>query len=230
MKLVVGTVLCLLAGLGFAASSAQAPLAHSSATLQHPLVPFPAYYINLDSSLQRRRMMDHLWKPLVADLRRLSAIDARNSTVRHTMLPSDTDFYAQYVRPTHAASVVDSGKVSETELGVILSHLHAIRTAYNDGCEVALIMEDDVSTVLTPFWTYTPRNAVLEAQAFNPDWTIIQVRLCDRPGEPGSYGAHARTVCDCPRPFFPRCIPDSHFISLKAWVAVGARHHPHPYP
>ena len=69
------------------------------------------------------------------------------------------------------------GEITETELGVILSHLHTIRTAYNDGCQVALILEDDVSTALMPFWTYTPLQAVLDATAAKPHWTTIQVRF-----------------------------------------------------
>ena len=36
-------------------------------------------------------------------------------------------------------------------------------------------MEDDTSSLLTPFWTYTPADAIRETEATNPHWTVIQV-------------------------------------------------------
>ena len=45
------------------------------------------------------------------------------------------------------------GRRGLSELGCILSHLQAIRTAYLAGDEVALIMEDDVAPYFMPYWS-----------------------------------------------------------------------------
>lgn len=137
-------------------------------------IPYPAYYINLDRSVERRRVFENIFNDHVPALRRISAVEAQNHTIRSMYLPDDSTFYAEHVHVS-TDSDIPLGKISETELGCILSHLEAIRTAYNDGCHAALIMEDDASSLLTPFWTYTPADAIREAEATNPDWTVIQV-------------------------------------------------------
>ena len=137
-------------------------------------IPYPAYFINLDRSTDRRRVFEYIFNDHVPALRRISAVEAQNHTFRSMYFPNDSTFYAEHV---HVSSDIDIplGKISETELGCILSHLEAIRTAYNDGCHAALIMEDDTSSLLTPFWTYTPADAIRETEATNPHWTVIQV-------------------------------------------------------
>lgn len=139
-------------------------------------LPFPAYYINMNRSVERRRVTERLFRPLVADLRRVPAVDAENESALTSVMGNDTRFYRKHVSQVHGAMTPQPNKISSAEFGVILSHLLAIRTAYNDGCEAALIMEDDVSTVLTPFWTSTPWDALREAQTLTTNWTIIQVR------------------------------------------------------
>lgn len=137
-------------------------------------IPYPAYYINLDRSIERKRVFEYTFSDCVPVLRRISAVEAQNHAIRSMYLPDDSTFYAEHVHVS-SDSDIPHGKISENELGCILSHLEAIRTAYNDGCHAALIMEDDTSSLLTPFWTYTPVDAIREAEATNPDWTVIQV-------------------------------------------------------
>lgn len=140
-------------------------------------IPYPAYYINLDRSIERKRVFEYIFNDHVPAIRRISAVEAQNHTIRSMYLPDDSTFYAEHV-DVSSNSDIPLGRISETELGCVLSHLEAIRTAYNDECHAALIMEDDASSLLTPLWTYTPADAIREAEATNPDWTVIQVEKC----------------------------------------------------
>lgn len=139
-------------------------------------IPYPTYYINLDRNVERKQVFEHIFR--VPIMHRISAIDPRNRTSRRSFLPDQSTFYHHHVTPKHksADGASATGRISIGELGCILSHLQAIRTAYNDGCEAALIMEDDASTLLAPFWAYTPLDAIRDTKLANPDWTVIQVR------------------------------------------------------
>lgn len=46
------------------------------------------------------------------------------------------------------------------EIALTLTHFKAIKTAYENGDEIALILEDDTGTELTHFWTRTPEDIV----------------------------------------------------------------------
>jgi hypothetical protein len=139
------------------------------------LMPYPAYYINMNGCRERRRMMNKFWRPLFVRLRRIPALDVRNLTAMKTLI-NDTKLYAEHVSRVRPGSTPELDKIFSTEFGVILSHLVAIREAYNSGCQAAVILEDDIATTLTPFWTYTPQDALRDAEAATANWTIIQVR------------------------------------------------------
>jgi len=60
--------------------------------------------------------------------------------------------------------------LKRSELACTLSHLQAIRTAWNDGLKLVLIMEDDASFGLMPYWPKTFSQYIDE---FPPDWGCV---------------------------------------------------------
>ena len=61
------------------------------------------------------------------------------------------------------------------EAAVSVSHLRAIRAAYLAGEETAIIMEDDASAGLVPYWSNIGLTEVLNAAPAN--WSVIQLHV-----------------------------------------------------
>lgn len=60
------------------------------------------------------------------------------------------------------------------EIGCLLSHLKAVRQAWEDGAEVAAIFEDDARTDLAPFWQQSPDDLVA---SLPPYWSVFQTSM-----------------------------------------------------
>jgi GR25 family glycosyltransferase involved in LPS biosynthesis len=100
------------------------------------------YYINLDRSPDRDRYMrDEFGR---YDLRpvRIPGVDGRKIIHTSSGVVDGTRFRVHC-------------KISPSELGCTLSHLKAIKKAYTDGHEMALVFEDDVSLELVRHWDVT---------------------------------------------------------------------------
>ena len=94
----------------------------------------PIYWINLDRSPERREIME---KELEGyEHKRVEAIDCK-------------DFTQDQIRYWNSKRKLKR-KMYKYEIACALSHLKAIREAYEDGCQYAIIAEDDISTVLLP--------------------------------------------------------------------------------
>ena len=78
------------------------------------------YYINLERSKDRRGAMEKRF----ANLKRVEGVDGRN-----LYIPKE---------------ILSSCKMNVFQIGCLQSHLKAIKTAYDNGDEEALIMEDDI--------------------------------------------------------------------------------------
>ena len=63
------------------------------------------------------------------------------------------------------------GEETLPELGCMLSHLNAIATAYKNGDDVALILEDDTTLYTIPLWKKTLGDVMTEVS----DWGIISL-------------------------------------------------------
>lgn len=84
------------------------------------------YYINLNRSLHRKeQMIKQFEKYKIDNYNRIEAIDGASSTV-----------YDKY----HS----HNNKATKMELATTLSHIKAIKKAYDDNCQYALILEDDI--------------------------------------------------------------------------------------
>ena len=105
------------------------------------------YYINLDRAIERNQLMTNEAKDLGISLTRLDAADGKklkNSIYRGSYRFGDGTVIKYITKPR--------GEETFAELGCMLSHLRAIKHAYDSGDEVALILEDDVDLYTIPLW------------------------------------------------------------------------------
>lgn len=125
-------------------------------------IDVPIYYINLDRSPERKKFMeDQFRKYNISNYKRIPAIDGKKiSNILHDTIDGIT-FTNNYVDLIH------------NEVGCLLSHLKAIKTAYDNGLDQVLILEDDCSLDLMVFWKNN-LTAVLENLG-KPDWEVFQL-------------------------------------------------------
>ena len=154
-------------------------------------LPFPVFYINMDKSSDRRKRMERNFGK-VWDLRRFPGVDGRNETlVKSLVAPADYEAIFPYLVEKRTKAMMkkkDANKDEEeeaenggtkinpiltSELGASLAHLTAIRQAYLEGHDAVMIVEDDLSPLLTPCWTSSIRDLVKDAEKM--DWNLIQL-------------------------------------------------------
>jgi GR25 family glycosyltransferase involved in LPS biosynthesis len=136
------------------------------------------YWINLDRSPERRIEMEKIFKnPEFKKIknRRFPAIDGKNMDV------------FTYVESEHK----ENPKMSNTEYACLISHLETVRTFSESGHKVALIMEDDMTLDLKPYWTKSIQEIMDEAPE---DWEVIQLCYISVNGVDNLYdGYHSST-------------------------------------
>ena len=113
-------------------------------------IDIPVYYINLDISQDRRNFMNKQKKLFgIKDMYRVKAINGKNITREISEFETNPEYKIEddliFNNYTHQ-------NLRTTEIAVTLSHLKAIRTAYLDNQEIALIIEDDTSFSLLNYW------------------------------------------------------------------------------
>lgn len=143
--------------------------------------PRPVYYINLDANSTRDKSLRKQFEYYdVKNVHRVQAIDGRGG-----------------IMPVHLdgkpISTTFTGTTS-TEMGCLLSHIKAIANAYNDGCDTAIILEDDVYFMHARLWRH---NAIRRIIAAAPcGWNMLNLFcLSSHPG------MHMHTVKKCSEQF-----------------------------
>lgn len=135
------------------------------------------YYINLDKSTDRNiAMLKEFEKYGLISFKRVRAVDA-NKLLKNKEDITYTD---------------ESRNTTMKELATTLSHMKAIKQAYTDGNSLAIILEDDMTLVLVPFWKKT----ILEIIDTLPkDWTILNMSHlnCSVDGE--NLTSHSEKMC-----------------------------------
>lgn len=127
----------------------------------------PLYYINLNRNPDRRRYMeDQIRLYNIKNQERIEAIDGQK------FLDRDLDGGIVRLSKKYVQFFNNYSKYSLGELGCTLSHILAIRTAYDNGDDIALILEDDVSLALVPFWKVSLKDVI---QSAPKDWKIINL-------------------------------------------------------
>jgi GR25 family glycosyltransferase involved in LPS biosynthesis len=110
------------------------------------------YYINLEKSLDRRNFMEKQFRENEISFIRIPAIDGDNIKINYRN------------RCTK--------KITNGELGCTLSHIKAIKKAFDDNCEIAVICEDDINFSLINKWNEKISDIV---NMIKTDWHIIKL-------------------------------------------------------
>lgn len=102
---------------------------------------FPKYFINLDRSKDRRGFFEsHMSEYGITNSKRVSAFDGKKIKNKKEGILDGWKYY-------------NGDKVcTNAELAITMSHLIAMNQAREDGCEIAMIMEDDCEMTLVPHW------------------------------------------------------------------------------
>jgi len=116
-------------------------------------IDIPLYYINLERSRDRNEfMIDQLNKHRVSHWKRIEAVNGKaDPTIRY---------------------INSFSGLTNSEIGCTLSHLKALKTAYEDNLDYVLIMEDDASFDFVALWDKSLSQYIKE---LNCDWTILQL-------------------------------------------------------
>jgi len=135
----------------------------------NPKISVPIYYINLPGSTERQKFMENQFnKHNITNFKRINAVDGSQIT-----------FPMKYFKTKHDYSINGvkfwnnySENINNKELACTLSHLLAIKTAYNDNLEHVIILEDDASLKLVPYW---PLNFQQYIDRFPPNWQCVSL-------------------------------------------------------
>jgi hypothetical protein len=131
-------------------------------------LPFNAYYVNMDTSVGRRRIMERtfgrVWGPR---LRRAEGVRGSDKALVYSMIADEP--LANQTWEVHSKA----SRSGLSELGAILSHLQLVKRAYLGGEEVALVLEDDVSPYFMPYWPVGLGELVRRLQ--NTTWDTVQL-------------------------------------------------------
>ena len=114
---------------------------------------YPVYWINLETSKNRKNHMITELNKLNIKHFRINAIDGKKLT--------DFDISPKTMKNNTLG-----------EIGCALSHLKAFKTSFNNNDSICMIIEDDVSFKLYKYWDKTLDEIVNIAP---PDWDIIQL-------------------------------------------------------
>eukprot|EP01071_Lankesteria_metandrocarpae_P015353 Lankesteria_metandrocarpae@DN9590_c0_g1_i1.p1 len=124
----------------------------------------PMYYINLEHSTHRRKQMELTFGSAGVLIR----VPAVSNTLEDIRDAFDID-----LRSVQRFCEAQGGSCEEVVRSA--SHYRALTSAFADEAEVALILEDDASVVLAPFWTNTLEDVVVEARVGSKNWKIIRL-------------------------------------------------------
>ena len=131
------------------------------------LKDFPIYYINLDRVKERRDFMEKQIKKYGVKMTRISAVDARDLDWKSGMA-NEIPYENLYERQSR----IFSGNYKMGELGCTLSHLYTIKQSYDNGDEIALILEDDVDIGLAALWEKSLKELL---KSVPKDWECINL-------------------------------------------------------
>ncbi len=121
---------------------------------------FPILYINLDRSPDRLIFMENEFKKHgIKNFHRIEAVDGKNIKDTKNGKVNNIHFVSNY-------------KLNGSEIACTLSHLKAIKYAYDRKYESVLILEDDVSFDLLKYWKKDFKSIINKAPK---DWEILQL-------------------------------------------------------
>jgi FkbM family methyltransferase len=125
-------------------------------------IPYPIYYINMDKNQDRKKFMEKEFSSLTSNsgpITRIKGFDGfKINNLQHDTVDG-IEFINNY------------DDMNKGEIGCTISHLLAIKKAYEEGKDIAIIMEDDL---LFDFLSlHQPIKTIVDKAPVN--WEIIQL-------------------------------------------------------
>lgn len=140
--------------------------------------PVPVYYINLDRSVDRRVYMEAMFQKYLDEtnfrVTRIPAVDLKNEDDIADLLGIPHDSVTEQIR-----KFCDPYSL----IALTLTHFKAMAKAQEDNVDFAIVMEDDASFDLVPFWPKPLHQLVQEVQEKDPEWDAIRLQYTA-----GAYG------------------------------------------
>jgi len=124
-------------------------------TKNNKLIDHKVYWINLDSDINRRLFME----------KQFIKYNINNTRIPGVVGENLDDSYIEYI-------CNGLEKRSKGSIGCLLSHLNAIKKAYEDGSEYAIIMEDDICISLLDIKNINLNDIINNAPK---KWEILQL-------------------------------------------------------
>jgi GR25 family glycosyltransferase involved in LPS biosynthesis len=119
----------------------------------------PIYWINLNRSNDRRELLEKIFIQNELNNKRIEAVDGRNINIDD-------------IKKNYLIKRIYS-KQLRSAIGCTLSHIKAIKEAFNNNLENVIIMEDDCNFEYLKYKKFTLK----EIMNFKDDWEIIQLSL-----------------------------------------------------
>jgi len=132
------------------------------------LINIPVYYINMDKDVQRNQWMLSQLSNNVSDFKRVPGVNGKLILNKNMdKIPYNNNDNNKFISFKN-----EFDSLSHSEIGCILSHLCAIKTAYENNETIAIIMEDDVYIDMTNILDTSLEELIQHAPK---NWEIIQL-------------------------------------------------------
>lgn len=128
----------------------------------------PIYFINLDRSTDRLANMQQEFKTLPdhPDIHRVTAIDGLNLSSLSSLQQQNSQGSLKYINTDLT--------ISTSQLACTLSHLKAIKAAYDqNSSDTVMIVEDDAMFGLQAYWPKSIPEIITDLTIFDPLWHML---------------------------------------------------------
>lgn len=132
---------------------------------------YKIYYINLESSIERKKFMENQLRDLSFNYTRINAVDGKLinlKRIKKKIFWTNIDNYNYHINVKR--------KFNNSQLGCLLSHIKCFDKILEDKNDIGIIIEDDISLKYIKKWGETIDEIISNA----PDnWDIIKLH-CSR--------------------------------------------------
>lgn len=129
-------------------------------------IVYPILYINLDRSIDRKeKLIEQFKKFNITNYKRIKGVDGKE--LKDLKKGSTDEIYYE----NEFNITKNEFNITKSELGCTLSHLKAIKYAYDHQLDKVIIIEDDISFELMPLWENTIPELIHEIK----NWDIIKL-------------------------------------------------------
>ena len=143
--------------------------------IKEKLSNIPIYVINLERSKDRFNNIKSHEEKYDIKFNIIKAVDGKNIKNINN---------GQFDYKNNIINYINNGFLRKYELACTLSHLKAIKTAYDNNDEYSLILEDDISFSLVPLWDTTLLKIIDNAPK---DWEFISLYSLNKCSENKLY-------------------------------------------